>query len=284
MSRFFNQSRKTSLSRELKSGDDSVDVKQLLEESRRLEPQPQAVVAVPINSANSIQIKLTLPILTGGNQTAQAAQEAYRTLRTRLLRLQVTRKMRSVAITSAAQGDGKTLTSLNLALCCARLFTKVLLVDGDLRTGSLSALMSNAHSPGLAELLEGQAPFESAIVSTNMDNLFVVAAGQSALAASELYAKPRWQDFIEWCSERFELVLVDSPPILGLADFELIASRCDGVLAVVRARITGRDAFEEATQQIDKKKFLGIVLNAYESPLRHRHQYYRYYAGSGGRK
>jgi capsular exopolysaccharide synthesis family protein len=277
MSRFFDQSQKTSKLRQPQSGNgaDSLDIDGLVETSRQAQPQVKEAAAAPISTDNRMQLRLRLPILADGSGMPHAAEEAYRALRTRLLRLQSIQKIGSIAITSAEEGDGKTLTSINLALCYARLFnTQVLLVDGDLRTAGLTLLTSAAHVPGLADVLDGSSGFDRAIVSTNVPNLFVVGAGKSACAASELYAKPRWKEFMKWCSGNFKLVLVDSPPILGLADFELIGAVCDGVLVVVRARVTERDALGEATRQIDKKKLLGIVFNGQETLQKRSYGYY----------
>jgi len=276
MSRFFNQSKQTSSLRQPPNGNDadSLDIEGLVEASREAQPQAEEAVAAPTTTDNRIQLSLRLPILADGSAMPQA-EEAYRALRTRLLRLQATQKIGSIAITSSDQGDGKTLTSINLALCYSRLpNTRVLLVDGDLRTAGLTVLTSAPHAPGLADVLDGATAFDRAVVSTNVPNLFVVGAGRCASAASELYAKPRWKEFMKWCSGNFTLVLVDSPPILGLADFELIAAGCDGVLLVVRARMTAREALQEATRQIDRKKFLGIVFNGQEAPKKPGYSYY----------
>jgi len=278
MSRFFNLSQKKTRAYEPPNGNGrhSFDIEKLVEATNQLQSQPAAGLPPLIKTDTSILLKAGLPVvLAEGGGTSPIALEAYRALRTRLLGLQALQKIRSVALTSSVKGEGKTLTSINLALCYAQLFnTRVLLVDGDLRTRGMSALISHTQGPGLAEVLQGSAPFDSAVVSTNLANLFVVGAGESSVAASELFAKPTWTDFMQWCTESFNLVLVDSPPILGLADFELIAARCDGVLMVVRARATAREIVEAAVRELDKKKVLGVVLNGHEAS--HRPYYYDY--------
>jgi protein-tyrosine kinase len=188
------------------------------------------------------------------------ATEAYRSLRTRLLRIQHTRGMRSIVVTSSARDEGKTLTLMNLALCLTQLPTlRILLVDADIRTAGLSRLLGNPAGPGLAQVLAGEVEYNEAIVSTNVPNLYAIAAGRSTQPAGELFAKARWKEFLGWSSECFSLVLVDSPPVLLLADFELIVGACDGVLLVVRALTTQRELLKKAASQIEKRKLLGAV-------------------------
>lgn len=190
------------------------------------------------------------------------AAEAYRALRTRVMRLQATGGIRSIVIGSALPGEGKTITSLNLAMCCAQLHEmKVLVIDADLRTRGLTKLLGYPAAPGLAEAIVGKADYESAILSTDVPNLYVLAAGETSVAPPELFASAQWKEFISWCSRSFKLVLVDAPPILSLSDFDLITQPCDGCLVVVRAHRTPRALLKNAASQIDTKKLLGVVYN-----------------------
>jgi protein-tyrosine kinase len=191
-----------------------------------------------------------------------AAVDSYRTLRTRLVRGMASKAWHSVVISSPLPGEGKTLTTMNLALTCAKLEKqRILLVDSDLRTRGLSRLMSTPAGPGLCEVLEGEASFESAILSTNVPNLYVVTAGRSSGHSVEVFAGDRWKDFMNSVSKLFTVVLVDAPPILPIADFELITGGCDAVLVIVRALQTNREMLAKAVKQIDSTKFLGIIFN-----------------------
>ena len=210
------------------------------------------------------------------NLSMQQALEAYQTLRTRLVKRHEKQGIRSLVVTSTGQAEGKSLTSFNLALCFARIQNwPVLLVDGDLRTRGVSALMGNPSSGGLAGLLESKCSYQSAILSTDVANLYVLPAGELLTSAPELFARAEWKEFIGWSAECFKLVLVDSPPILELADFELIAGACDGVLLVARSGKTSRESLAKTCAQVDPKKLLGIVLNGSEEKGE-RGYYYRY--------
>src|SRR5579885_1515324 len=195
-----------------------------------------------------LEIQPESPIVFGAKESHHHATEAYRTLRTRLMRLQASKGFRSIAVSSATPGEGKTVTTLNLGLCCAQLHdTPILLIDGDLRKAELSRLLGRPPGPGLAEVLSGKATFQEAVIPTENPNLFVMPAGTPETPAPELLATETWKDLIAWCGEGFRLTLIDTPPARPLADFELISAACDGYLVVVRARHTERDAEERGS-------------------------------------
>lgn len=213
---------------------------------------------------------------------APPALEAYRSLRTRILRAQARRQFRTVAITSAAPNEGKTLTSANLALCCAQLPQfPVLLIDGDLRTHGASRCLECDEGPGLANVLSGEVSREAAVVATDIPNLHFIGAGDANKPPPELLSGSLWVDFIAWCRDNFKLVLVDCPPALQLADFELISAACERILVVARARTTGKRTLEKMLAQMDSQKLLGITLNDVNHNGR---SYYYYYYGSRKRQ
>jgi len=213
---------------------------------------------------------------------APPALEAYRSFRTRVLRLQARRQFRTVAITSAAKCDGKTLTSTNLAMCCAQLPQfPVLLVDGDLRTHDAGRILGHDEGPGLADVLSGRVAREAAVAATDIPNLHFVCAGDATKNPPELFSGAPWKEFITWCRDNFKLVLVDCPPALPLADFELISASCDGILIIARARATNKEALERVLAQVDSHKLLGVTLNSVAS---YDHSYYYYEYGDKRRR
>jgi protein-tyrosine kinase len=232
-------------------------------------------VRVDENSKSHIPITNLLQAQFKGSDSVEAVLESYRALRTRLLRMRTDQGLRSIIITSASQGEGKTFTSLNLASCCAQLQEmRVLLIDGDIRSRGLSRNLALQSGIGLSEVLAGQGEPENAILATDIPNLYLMSAGSPSMPSAELFASRRWQDLIEWSHESFNLVLVDSPPILDLADVELMNAVCDGVLMVVRAHQTKRDTLQKSSSQIDPKKLLGVIYNAAENAS-NRYRYYQ---------
>lgn len=204
-------------------------------------------------------------LVTQYNSQMQTAVEAYRSLRTRLVKQQTKSGARSMVVSSAGPGEGKTLTAFNLALCYANIQNwPVLAVDADLRKAGLSTLFGDPESPGLAGILEGVCEPQSAVLRTDVPGLSVLPAGETKSSPPELFAGARWKEFIGWASETFRLVIVDSPPALNLADWELILAPCESALLIVRNRKTSREALTNVLAQIDSKKIAGVVFNAAE--------------------
>lgn len=215
------------------------------------------------------------PLILGNDGQFLKAADSYRALRTRLVRLMTSKDFRSVLISSPAPADGKTLTTMNLGLTFAKLEKqRVLLVDADLHTKGLSKLFEAYSGPSLNDLLQGHAAFESAVRSSDVPNLYVVTVGPESARTGEAFANNRWKEFMRWATESFDVVLVDAPPILALADFELISPGCDGTLLVVRALQTSREMLAKAVKLVDAKKFLGLVFN--RSNPRTDDRYYGY--------
>ncbi|MGC2110622.1 MAG: CpsD/CapB family tyrosine-protein kinase [Candidatus Korobacteraceae bacterium] len=220
------------------------------------------------------------PFLTTSDETSttHGAFEGYRALRTKLVRFQSAQGVRSIVVTSAEAGEGKTVSAVNLALSLAQLPSqRILLVDADLRTYGLSTATGALQAPGLAEVLSGEAAFETVPMATNVANLYIVGAGDAKRPAGDLFSGPRFKEFIGWCNETFSMILVDCPPMIGLADFDVVSSACDGVLLVIRAQRTKRERLTELVPHLRDKKVLGVLFNGQER-RRHKSRYGYYYS------
>lgn len=269
MSKYFNQSRRQSL-------DGSMTDREIeqVEFRRDLEDVTKSYVVTeerPVPRLGECR-KILLPkteashLIFSQVDIPAVVLESYRALRTRLLRAQGVQGLRSVVLSSAVAGEGKTLTSINLAICCARLHDfRVLVVDSDLRTRGLTRILGDPGGPGLSDLLAGRAQYDEAILATDCPNLYAISAGTTPADASELYSGNRWKELISRCNGVFQLVLVDSPPVLPVADFEQIVSVCDGVLVVVRAQRTNREMLKKMAARIDLKKLVGVIFNGASS-------------------
>ena len=230
-------------------------------------------------------LPLKRPFLVADDETpsTHGAFEAYRALRTKLVRFQSAEGIRSVVLTSAEANEGKTVSALNLGLSLAQLPSqRVLLVDADLRTSGLSAVTGAVEPPGLAEVLAGQATYEAALLSTNVPNLYFVGAGEAQMPAGDLFAGSKFKDFIGWCNEMFTMIIVDCPPIIGLADFDVVSAACDAVLVVVRALKTKREVLTTIGPHLQGKKLLGVLFNGQER--QHHKTHYGYYYSKIGQK
>jgi len=139
---------------------------------------------------------------------------------------------------------------MNLGLCYAQLpQQRVLVIDADLRTSGLTSMLDHPSTPGLAEVLAGEVTPDEAIVATNQKNLFVLPAGMFRHPRRNFSPARAGRNFLAHCSEMFKLVLIDTPPILPLADFELISVACDGVLMVVRAHHGQRETLQKTAER-----------------------------------
>lgn len=204
-----------------------------------------------------------------------SAVEAYGSLRTRIMKLQGSKGIRSLMLTSAVPSEGKTLTALNLAVSCSKLHNlRILLVDGDLRSRGLSRMLKIPEGPGLSDFLGGKVSADKAVLPTEHENLFVLGAGLLNGQPSELFASHLWPEFVAWASQSYGIVIVDAPPIHSLSDAELISAGCDGVLMVVRALSTARDMAQKCVSRIDKRKLLGIVFNGLPTSPENDYGYY----------
>ncbi len=227
---------------------------------------------------------LPRPFLTATDETpwTHNALEGYRALRTKLVRFQATQGIHSLVLTSAEAGEGKTVSIVNLAFSLAQLpGQRILLVDADLRTCGLSKALGALHTSGLAEILADEAPFHDVPTTTNVPNLYLVAAGEATKPAADLFSGPKFKEFIGWCSETFTMILVDCPPMVGLADFEVVSAACDGVLLVVRARRTKRERLADLVPLLRDKRVLGVLFNGQER--QHFKSRYGYYYSKAGK-
>ena len=263
----------------------AMDLKHLLQPLKESHDFASEVAAGRLESCRSIRLPRTEEksfLVTQYNPSLQAAVEAYRTLRTRLVKQQTRTGARSLVVSSGSQGEGKTLTAFNLALCYANIQNwPVLLVDADLRTRGLSLLMGDPDSPGLSKILEENCPYSSAILATDVPNFYVLPAGEASATPSELFSGAHWKEFMGWAAESFRLVLIDCPPVLNLADFELIAAPAENIMLVVRSRKTARESLSKVLAQIDSKKLAGVVFNAAEDLTQKEYYGYRSAARAG---
>ena len=204
-----------------------------------------------------------MPILPFDGSDRRTA-ESYRILRTNIVHHPARPKM--VVISSAGAGDGKTTSAINIAGALAlKQDIRVLLVDGDLRHGSIASRLGIESSPGLAEVLIGQCSLNEAIVQTeNLPNLHVLASGQTLANPAELLDSGAWRGLVQDVRERFHFIVVDTTPIGAVADYDLIQVVCDGTVMVLRPDHTDRQACMKAIQSVPKEKLIGAVLNRTE--------------------
>jgi len=169
-------------------------------------------------------------------------------------------------IVSARPGEGKSTTAAALAQGLARLGTRTLLVDADLRKPSIHRVLGLNPSPGLSNYLTGAMTLDDIMQSTDQPQLMVVTSGPLPPTPAELLADNRIRRLVADAQDRFDLVLFDGPPVMGFADAPLLASVVEGTVLVVESGKTGRPVVLSAIQRLRMAhaKILGVVLAKYD--------------------
>jgi capsular exopolysaccharide synthesis family protein len=227
--------------------------------------------AVPLTAPESgirvlpIQLAESSPLLPYDGSSPTAGEQ-YRTVRTNLL--QHPAAPRVLVVSSSGSGDGKTLSAVNTAGALAiKGETTVLLVDADLRNPSLARTLGLPQDPGLADALQGDCKLEDAIVRTaQFPNLYVLPAGKVRRNPAELLDSARWQQLCTVVRNSFRFVLIDTPPIAAVTDYDLVQAVADGVVFVVRPDHSDRNLCLAALQKVNATgKLTGVLVNCAEN-------------------
>ncbi|MEN9844969.1 MAG: hypothetical protein RIS36_116 [Pseudomonadota bacterium] len=192
--------------------------------------------------------------------------EALRTIRAGILLSSADHPPRVIMITSAMKGEGKTTVLYNLAATLAQASHKTIMIDGDLRERGLTKLFCRDQTPagvGLSDYLAGQAVLTQVIRPTSVADLYILPAGNRAPNPAELLSSIAMRELVGDLSDSYDFVLVDSPPILPVADGLTLSRVVDSVVLVVRSRTTERDLAQESRRRLLRvnARILGVVLN-----------------------
>jgi protein-tyrosine kinase len=190
------------------------------------------------------------------------ASEQFRKLRTQILR--VPHPPRTILVTSATAGEGKTFVAANLAAGIAHDFRAYsLLVDCDLRNPSLGKWLGIHNGYGLSDYLLGKKAIPELLIRTEVERLKVLLGGTLQDNPSELMGSARMEALVKELKERYSdrYIILDSTPVLATSEPEVLSRLVDGIIVVVRAGVTPRETLKQAISTLDKDKILGMVLN-----------------------
>jgi len=205
--------------------------------------------------------------------------EAIRTLRNSILLSDLDRRMRSLLITSASPGEGKSTTAAHLAVAHSEQGKKTLLIDADLRRPSQHNRFGIPNAIGLSTALTGVLPWRDVVVkSPENPALHVLPSGPSSRRASDLIGQ-LMVDILEEASRDYDLIVIDAPPILGFAEPLQLATAVDGVVVVTRAGETSRKAVATVLATLDRLRanVVGLALNQVKRNMSDSYSYYGYY-------
>lgn len=203
--------------------------------------------------------------------------EAYKTIRTNLTFLLAASETKVFGITSPEAGEGKSTTSVNMAIAFSQLGDKVLLIDADMRRSSIHKKLKIENNAGLSNVLAGFNEYKD-VINHISDTFDVITAGQVPPNPSELLGSARFKELVEAVGKEYSYVIIDTPPVDVVTDALVIAPQTAGLVLVVKDRVTPTDAIEHA---IESAKFaninlLGAIMNAANPKSGGRYGYRKY--------
>jgi tyrosine-protein kinase Etk/Wzc len=209
--------------------------------------------------------------------------EAFRALRTRIQFSRInTESLKSILITSSAPQEGKTTIAVNLAGSFATSKKKVLLIDCDLRKPSVHKLFNRDKVPGLIDHLVGGAKLEEVLIKSEIPNLSLILSGTIPPNPAEMLDSQEMRNFLKKLRDQFDLIIIDSPPVIAVTDSEILTSMVDGTILIVSSENTEIEMMERSVELIRREntQFLGTVLNnfSYKSGYGSYYKYYYYYS------
>ena len=227
------------------------------------------------------------PLLNNG--VPQNFSEAFKSVRTNVLFSSAEEGMRSLVITSAGPGEGKSVVASNLSIALAQAGQRVLLIDADMRRPRVHEIFGGPQEPGLSNVLAGNAKTSEAVRKSSVTGLWLMHAGHIPPNPAELLGSKRYSDFMASLGAHFDWVVLDTPPVMVVADSAIVANQASGVVFVVGADNTSRQAARTAVEQLDAANahIIGSVLNKvdlvrnpYYYSAYYRKDYARYYVSS----
>lgn len=189
--------------------------------------------------------------------------EAYKSLRTNLEFSTRDEKVQTIMITSTQETEGKSTIAANLSVAFALTNKKVLLIDADMRGSSQHEIFNTPNDKGISNLLSHQCQLKEATMSTLLGSLNLIPAGPIPPNPSEILASYEMSALLEELKESYDVIIIDTPPILSFTDSQIIAAQCDGVLLVANTGKVKKEALFKAKVSLElvKARILGVVLN-----------------------
>lgn len=205
--------------------------------------------------------------------------EQFRMIRSNIMFSGVDHEIKKLVITSAAPSAGKSTTAANIAVAYAQAGKKVLLIDGDLRKPTVHYTFEIKNVFGLSNLITDQIGIEKAVQNTQVENLSILASGPIPPNPSELLGSKRFKELIESFEQYFDMIIIDTPPVLAVTDAVIMSTVADGTILVTNVETNNKQHLIKAKEVLQKSdaNILGIVLNNVEKSSKDDYYYYEYY-------
>ena len=253
-------------------------VRELLDRTIRTAEHVSEFTEAPVLASVGFDTDMrNAPLLTDLGGFA-ARTEAFRLLRTNLQFIDLDNQPRCLVITSAVPGEGKTMTATNLAVALAQTGRNTLIIDADLRRPRVASTLGLDPAVGLTTALIGRTEIHDAIQVHEPSGLHVLASGAKPPNPTEILQSRITQDLIERLRASYDIVIIDAPPLLPVADTSVLATLCDGVILVVRHAATTRDQVSEAVNRLTQVggRLYGVVVNMVAKRAIGSYYYYYY--------
>ncbi len=191
-----------------------------------------------------------------------AITEAYKNIRTHIISILSKTDSNVLAITSSNASEGKSTTSVNIAITLAQLNKKVVLLDADSRRPSMHKKLKFENKKGCMDVLIGQSTLDDVIISHN-DYLDVICSGSRIKNPAELFSTEKFENLLAELKDRYDYVILDTPPINPVSDTLIIAQKCEALVMVIRSGVTSFESFERAYQDLKALdiELSGVIIN-----------------------
>lgn len=204
--------------------------------------------------------------------------ESYRALRTNIDFSSIDDNLQVIMVSSAGPGEGKSTTIANLAVAYAQSERKTLLIDADLRKPTAHHTFSVSNRWGLSSVISKQCTIEEVVQALEIPNLSVITSGVIPPNPAEMLGSNRMTAIIQHLKSIYDIILIDTPPLLAVTDAQIVASKCDGAILVVDQGRVKRDIGKKAIQNLQavNARILGVVLNNVKRKANEEAYYYYY--------
>ena len=249
-------------------------------------------VDTSVKTVDDVESALDLPVVGVIPQKVEAFTdarsyrdhaEAYRMMRTSVRFSERVKDGKTFCITSGSVAEGKSLTVFNLGYVCANLGDKVLVIDSDLHRPRQHKILGVSNEQGLANILVGDIEFDDALVDTGIENFHFLPSGKTSTSVHGLLDTSRMKELVAEVGKRYDIVLFDAPPVIGVSDTSLLVREMDGVILVIQHRKFPRSVSVRAKTMVENAggKIVGVVLNriniSKDYSYYYHYSYYSYY-------